>query len=294
VGDWSGMDSGDYVVAFELHSPDDCPSDFNLESGIEQFESGLFVPGEDPDWFGRSSYPPHVLVLTRDLVRILPHPSAQRSVVAWPIESISSVEAGHMLLKGWLQFVGGGTSYKVPYNTRGLRSVSRFMCRLRQKLLGAPDARRCETGSENSGLDLKFSNALRWELDASESPTAQFFQAPRVVEDPIWVLSRRRYLAGDLLVLSDRRIVWITDRYRGLHSPYGTVTSYAPLRAVRRLDLLRTQERDIVVVRLHAAESWEIPIAHNRLRDAIAFADGFDRDRARVIDIPAQSDGYSG
>jgi hypothetical protein len=237
MGQWNPVDSRDYVVAFELHSPDDCPSDFNLEFGIAQFEAGLFLPGGDKDWFGRSSYPPHVLLLTRDLLRILLHPSAHSSVVEWPLESISSVEAGHMLLKGWLQFAGGGISYKVRYNTRGLCSVSKFMCRLRQKLLGASGGRRTGASSESSELDLKFAYALGSEREAEESITAEFFQGPSVDENRVWVLPRRRRLAGDLLVLSDRRIIWITDRYRGFHSPYGTVISYAPLRAVRRLDL---------------------------------------------------------
>jgi hypothetical protein len=53
-----------------------------------------------------------------------------------------------------------------------------------------PGTRRSEAGLESSELDVKFAHTLRWEVDAGESITAQFFQAPRVVENRTWVLSK--------------------------------------------------------------------------------------------------------
>lgn len=292
MSDWSDVDSRSYIVAFELRSPGDCPEDFHLVTDPGEFEAGLFLPRDDPDWFGRSAYPPHVLLLTRDRFRILPHPSARAAGVEWPLASLSSVEAGHMLLKGWLHFAAGDVSYRVRYNTRGLRSVSGFMCRLRRRLLGAARAGRREAGLESAGLDVKFDYALRSELDAGESIVARFFQAPTVIDHRMWLLPGRRHLAGDLLVLSDRRIVWITDRYRGFHSRYGAVTSYAPLGAVERLEVVHTRENHTVAVRLHGAPSWEIPIDHNRVREAIAFAGRFDGYR-RPLAGPAKSRGFA-
>ncbi len=63
MGEWPAIDSRDYIVALELRSPDDWPADFVLPPTLAGFETGLFLPRADPDWFGRSSYPPRVLLL---------------------------------------------------------------------------------------------------------------------------------------------------------------------------------------------------------------------------------------
>ncbi len=168
MGDWTAIDSRDYIVAFEIHSAGDCPPDFALLAALSRFEAGLFLPRDDPDWFGRSKYPPRVLLLRSNTLHILPHPSTNDSHSDLQIGQISTVESGHMLLKGWLRFIGFGFDHTVQYNTRGFRSVFRFMCRLREKLLGRGDTFSTSEVRLGTSVDMKFDNALSRELDFGE------------------------------------------------------------------------------------------------------------------------------
>ena len=140
--EWPAIDSRDYIVAFELRSIDDCPPDFELPSSVAGFDTGLFLPRGDRDWFGRPSYPPRVLLLKGGALYIVSHPSTGEPPRQCAMEQISSVESGHMLLKGWLRFTGSGFDYTVRYNTRGFRSVFRFMRRFRDELLRGASATR--------------------------------------------------------------------------------------------------------------------------------------------------------
>ena len=117
------MDSRDYIVAFELGSTADCPPDFELPPNMAGFNAGLFLPRDDPDWFGRSFYPPRILLVKDATLHIASHSSTGEGPRQFPIERIASVESGHMLLKGWLRFTGCGFDCTVPYNTRGFPAV---------------------------------------------------------------------------------------------------------------------------------------------------------------------------
>jgi hypothetical protein len=75
MGEWPAIDSRHYIVAFELRSEDDCPSDFELPSSLTSFDASLFLPRDPPDWFGRSLYPPRILVLKGSALYVVSHPS---------------------------------------------------------------------------------------------------------------------------------------------------------------------------------------------------------------------------
>jgi len=234
-------DSRHYIVILELRSAEDCPPDFELPDSLAGFDAGLFLPGD--------AWPPRVLLLERGALTIVSHPSSAEPVHRWDMRQISSVESGHMLLKGWLRFTGSGFDYTVRYNTRGLPAVGRFMARFRSAFLrGARvrDAREVQIGER---LDIKFANALEAELDAAETLCRQFFQPPEV--------SKRRRLPGDLLALTDRRLLWITDRENGFRSRYGSIASYAPLDAVSHIALAP----DGLQVDLNGSARWQVPIA---------------------------------
>jgi hypothetical protein len=242
-------DSRHYIVAFELHSVGDCPLDFELPDSLAGFEAGLFLPGDDPDWFGRSAYPPRVLLVEGGALAIVSHPSAGESPHHWAMTEISAVESGHMLLKGWLRFTGADFDYTARYNTRGVPSVWQFMRRFRIEWL--PEARPLDARNVHLGarLDIKFANALERELDSPEAVQLQVFQPPEV--------SRKRRLAGDLLALTDRRLLWITDRENGFRSRYGSIASYAPLDAVSHVAIAS----DSLRVDLRGGPEWQMPVA---------------------------------
>ena len=274
MGEWPAVDSRHYIVAFELRSIDDCPPDFELPASLTGFDTGLFLPRGDPDWFGRSSYPPRILFLQRSVLHIVPHPSTGESPFRCTMEQISSVESGHMLLKGWLRFTGCGFNYTIRYNC-AFQSVLRFMRCFRNKLLRGTQPPGTSEVYPGAGLDLKFTNALARELDSGETILMQVFQAPREVTSRSWLLPHRHWIAGDLLALTDRRLLWITDRERGSYSRYGSIASYAPFNAVLRVGLRSGWGRHILQVDLNGGSAWRIPIESESQWDRQRVAEDF-------------------
>jgi len=268
---WPAVDSRDYIVAFELTSTDDCPPDFELPSSAAGFETGLFLPRGERDWFGRPSYPPRVLLLKGGTLHILSHPSTGEPPCQCAMEQISSVETGHMLLKGWLRFTGPGFDFTVRYNTRGFRSVFHFMQRFRNELLGAPLPLGDSRLPLEVGLDRKFANALMLELDSGEAVLTRAFQPPREALSSSWLFPHHHWVSGDLLALTSTRLLWITDRERGSYSRYGSIASYAPFQAVVGIDL-RPDRRADIQVNLNDGSAWQIPIALENQHVAEEFA----------------------
>jgi hypothetical protein len=271
MGERSAIDSRDYIVAFELYSPEDCPPDFHLPPSLACFDAGLFLPRDDPDWLGRSSYAPRLLLLARDRLCVIPHPASRESVCECPMDCISTVEVGHMLLKGWLRLAGEEVSCSVRYNTRGFRAISRFLSRLRERLLYESGEGAMPEASLGGDLDIKFGGAFSRELQRGETVGPRLFHPPRVIKKRTLMILRRHHLAGDLLVKTDRRLLWITDRDRGFHSPYGSVVSYAPLRAVKGIDVAEDGGGGVLSVRLSGAPPWRIPVMSGNEAQATEF-----------------------
>ncbi len=275
MGQRPAIDSRRYIVAFALRSIDDCPSDFELTASLAGFDAGIFLPRDSPDWFGRSSYPPRILLLIGGAIYIVSHPSAGESLCQCALEQIFSVESGHMLLKGWLRFTGPDFDYTVRYNTRGFPPVSRFMRRFRSKLLCGAAPRGTAEVHFGVGLDIKFSNALTTELDPGETVFVRAFQAPRTVRFRSWLFPRRHSMAGDLLALTGRRLLWITDRERESYSAYGAIASYAPCDAVLRIGLTSGPAGGILQVGLNTGSAWQVPIAAESGLDCQRLAQDF-------------------
>lgn len=270
-GEWQAIDSRQYILAFELRSTDDCPPDFELPASLAGcdagFDAGLFLPRDDPDWFGRSSYPPRILLLKDGTLHSVSHPSSGEPPCRWAMNQIAAVESGHMLLKGRLRFTGAGPApgpgfdCVIRYNTRGFPAVFQFMRRFREEWLRGVPALAPRPVHFGEGLDIKFANVLARELDSGEAVPIQLFQPPREVKSRSWLLPRRHWIAGDLLAMTDRRLLWITDRERGSYSRYGSIASYARFDAVRSIGLAPGGGGQILQVNLNHSSAWQLPIA---------------------------------
>lgn len=268
---WAPIDSRQYIIAYALRSAAECPPDFSLPSNLGSFETGLFLPRDDPDWFGRSSYPPRLMLLTREAIHIVAHPTSSDQPAELKLEDICFVESAHILLKGWLRFAGCGIDCKVPYNTRGLPSVFEFMQRFREIYLDTRKSRLAPDTSLGAQLDIKFSNAVISELDLGEPLSALFFQAPRESRSRRWLLPRRYWIPGDLVGLTDSRLIWITDRDHFSRLQFGTIASYAPLHTLHAIGLGSDDARPVLHVVLHGDRRWAIPIELERRKEAEEF-----------------------
>ena len=268
---WAPVDSRQYVVTYTVHSPAECPPDFSLPARLEDFETGLFLPRDDPDCFGRSSYPPRLLLLTREAIHMVAHPTSNSPPAELRLEDIGSVESAHILLKGWLRFAGRGFDCKIPYNTRGLPSVFEFMRRFRDIYLDTRQSGLAPDTNLGARLDIKFSNAVIAEMDLGEPLSALFFQAPRESKSKRWLAPRRWRTPGDLVVLTDSRLIWITDRDRVSRLRFGSIASYVPLRALSAVELRPGRKGSVLSVAIQGGREWHIPIQAENRTDAEDF-----------------------
>ena len=268
---WSEVDSRDYILPLEILNIRDVPADFCLPAEWTRFEAGLFLPRDRPDWFGRSAYPARILLLSRDKLFALPHPSTREGPAVCGLKEISFVESGQMLLRGWMSFRASKFDCTTPYNRCGYRPVCRFMRRFRVAWLPDRSVRTEPPIEFGDTLDCKFKYALAEELDPAERSVAGFFQAPREVRVKKFCFSQLRWDAGDLIALTPRRVLWITDRDSSGYARYGTIARSAPISAVRSIQLISVTEPPSLEVAFEAGPSWIVPLRAENLESVGEF-----------------------
>jgi hypothetical protein len=270
----SEVDSRQYIFTYLIRSLDDVPVDFPIPAGDAGFRLGLFLPRDEPDWFGRSSYPTRILLLSGGAIVILPHPKMSEPVIRIPLQELLFVEAGHVLLIGWLRFVAMGSEHKLPYNTRSVRPVEEFLRVLREEYLPvAPDVSPCGPFGFGEPLDLKFRNAEYFDLDAGECVQFRFFSPATKKIRRHWMFRWESWVPGDLVALTNRRVLWISERVQERYAVYGTVTRSAPLRALAQLACQRTAGNCDLLVRFSSEASWRIQLPLERQAEAQRFAE---------------------
>ena len=283
----AAVDSRQYIIAYPVLSATDCPADLPWPARVAQIRAGVFLPRDDPDWFGRYSYPPRLMLLTSEAIHIVPHPTSNEGPSEFRVADIAFAESGHFLLKGWLRFAGRGFDCKLPYNTRGLPSVLTFMAGLREMLLDPAPVSQTAGAKFGADPNIKFSNALIGELDPAENASALFFQPPKESGSDHWLIHKRTRLAGDVLALTAGRLLWITDRDGGSQSRFGSIASYAPLRTLRSFWFESNRGKSVLHVCFQTDSGWDIPIQPANLEDAEKFVslarDHKARDRKSVV-----------
>ena len=227
------VDSRQYLFAYLIRSPDDVPADFPIPAGDGGFRLGLFLPRDEPDWFGRSSYPTRILLLSGGAIVILPHPKTSEPVIRIPLQELLFVETGHTLLIGWLRFVEKGVEHKLPYNTRSGRPVEEFLRILREEYLPATlDLSPCGPFGFGESLDLKYPQCRILRTGRRRARAVSLLQSgyqedPKALDIPMGIVGAWRSGA-----LTNRRVLWITDRVQERYAAYGTVTRSAPVRSL--------------------------------------------------------------
>jgi hypothetical protein len=253
------VDSRQYIIARELRSDADVPPDFDRPEALSDFQAGLFLPRDKPDWFGRSSYPPRVAALVPAGLAIVPHPSAKEPAQFVSFERLCFVESGHMLLRGWVRFVGHDFDRTLFYNTTGARAVGGFLRKLRTAFLAtSADSLPGTTVDLGQPLDLKFQYLRAQEVDPGEGVRASLFRPATELHRRLFILKRKRSVPADLVAFTASRLLWITDRDRNGYARYGSIARYAPLAKIT--GICRTGEA-LRVVFDSCGRYWRIPVA---------------------------------
>ena len=120
-------------------------------------------------------------------------------------------------------------------------------------------------------LDLKFENARSAELLTGEAPLAQFFQpAVRGLRRFRW-FRRNDWTPGDLLSVTSRRLLWITERRKGQYERYGTVSHSARLPSIAGLRCVGTGQGTMFEITLRSGDAWRIPLGADQAQEAGRF-----------------------
>jgi len=148
--------------------------------------------------------------------------------------------------------------------------VEAFLGRIRATFLGISDALGGVGISLGDPLDFKFRHALEEELAPGEAVRAVLFRPVRDIEGAL--LRRRRRWPADLIALTSRRLLWITDLDGSGHAYYGSIARYAAVRNIARM--LRARERTKRILRVDfccSEHPWEIPVAEEHHEAAAWF-----------------------
>ncbi|HVN06085.1 MAG TPA: hypothetical protein VMT86_16805 [Bryobacteraceae bacterium] len=215
----STTDSRSYAFAFLIRAAEDLPADFDLPRDLPPFSCGVFLPQAAPDWYGRRAYPPRVLLLSPDRLTAIAHRASGEAAQTIPLRDLRFVEYGHFLLSGWITFATPEGRREFRFNTRTSRPVEEWLRALSRQWAPAADgchARECVPAG--SALSIKFRNAESAALDPDEHLVARFFHTPAKVGLP-----------ADYVGITNRRLIWITDRNRGRCERFGWIVRWAPL-----------------------------------------------------------------
>ena len=262
-------DSNDYRFPFAVISVSEIPAGFTTPEIAGEILTGLFLPRDRATWFG-APMPPRVLFLTAASLTILSHRDSRLAPLDIRLNAVCAIENGHSLLIGWIRLFHREASETLSYNTRSWRIVDRFMSSLRKALFrpaGVPVTPQAQFGPV---LNMKFENALAMELDPGECVAASIFAPATEPPRRFGRVSRSSWSSGELVAITDRRALWISERVQGARARYGVVTRSASLAS---FDGISLDERERTMsVHLAVTDSWRIPLLEGSARAAREFA----------------------
>lgn len=276
------MDSRDYICAFTINDVGDIPMDFAVPPGVRDCTGGLFLPQIEPDWLGRRAYPARVVLLTRDALCVIPHPRSKEQNLLIALRDLGALECGRVLLSGWIGLYSGDARHVLCYNRRCALTVERFLARLRalwlaeQVALDGIGVASPSHGNCGAAFNEKFAHVLETEMLDVEQPLIHFFQPP-VRQVRRRVFRYETWSAGDLIVLSRRRVLWITERRGTVYEPYGTVSHSAPIEMLTEIAYVHAGLGPLLHVRLKSGLCWQLPVSDGHGHDAQSFADAIRR-----------------
>lgn len=251
------------------------PADFGVLEE-EEFECGLFLPQDEPDWLGRYDYPARVLLLGRQKLVIIPHPNSPDDATRIDLSWLSEVEHGHFLLLGWLRLPYQGKTILLPYNTRVSYPIRVFLHSLCRAWQPAESAALEEPAIRHGDeMTLKFHFALREAL-WKQWECLTYFQAPRARGKGRW-FRRNRQMAGDLLAFARGLAIWITDRHDGHWNRYGTLVRHALMDETSMLNVAGTGEDLALEARLSRDTLWRVSLHPEHARAALDFVSSFQK-----------------
>jgi hypothetical protein len=171
------------------------------------------------------------------------------------------IELGRFLLLGWIKLSTSLTNQTFVFSSVGGRAVDHLLKEIRRAWLpvnASMEFSLDESPATAAVVTFKFQKRLDRELDIDETVRQTLFIPPGKVCQRKNLFRKVLHIPGDLLAITSRRVLWITDRERSgeTRELYGSIARYAPLGKVAGISL-DTQKLHI---NFQAAPCWSIPI----------------------------------
>jgi hypothetical protein len=269
----SRVDSRQYRFSFAIEALSQVPAGFALPEDFVAVDAGVFLPRADPGWLGRRDYHARILLMGGGELLISPHPESGERPVRVPLESIECVEWGRILLTGWVVLTWKGGRERLPYNTRGTNAVEKCVRSIEDRWLPAASTPQTPSAAAVFGepLNLKFENAKSAEQLPGEAPLALFFQPGLGGPRKRWRFRRSDWPAGDLVLVTSRRLLWIAERQHGRYERYGTVSHSARLPSVACVRYVRAGRSGELDVAFGSGREWHVPVREDHEPEARGF-----------------------
>jgi hypothetical protein len=260
------VSSTQYRFSYQVRSPEDIPDDFLILDKDLDFESAIFLPQGHSSWPYRGTpHPPRMLFLKRDCLKVYTHPTADQAPVVLDLDQLQIVEVGRFLLLSWMRFFTQTMSPALLFSSVDDRVVNLLLEKLRRIWLPSVNSVGvCLDRFQADGdrMTFKFQQRLQRELDAGEAAQETLFLAHRNIGPKRYMFRDVAYVHGDLLAVTSKRILWITDRdpSGGGREIYGSIARYAPIRYLQKVCL---SDRSLFVG-FQTGRSWSISLGSAR------------------------------
>jgi hypothetical protein len=273
------IDSNRCAAAYLIRSFRDVPVNIQVPEPNHTFQSGLFLPREHPDWLGRSSYPARVVLLSAGALVILTHLNGGAPAVRILLQDLLFFEKGHNTHRGWLRFIEKGADHRLPYRRHCDTAIEEFLNGFREAYLPGMGFPTIAPGEFGEAPDLKFDNAERFELQPGERVLFQFFSPAAKDLTTSWIFPWESWTASDLVAITSRRVLWITDRVEGRYDFYATVTRSAPAETLSEVSVESADEGCALSIKFSGGSLWSASLPMGRQADALRFAEAVTRFR---------------
>jgi len=243
------VDSRAYAYAYLIGRTGDVPKDFPA-AVVERFSVGLFLPQELAGRFKEPAYPARVLLLSENEAELTLHIHPTRGEPPSRIAmcDVRVVNQNRFLLDCRFGFdlaaraeIGRkiSRSCDIQHNGRDSDAVGMFLRQLRSHLLlpTCADPGSLATIHFGDPLSFKFAGYEQEELVEGEVVHARLFIAEQEKRERRWLGSVGSWTPADYLAITNRRLIWMTDRDGGYRQPFGVRCSFSPIMFLYNLNL---------------------------------------------------------
>jgi len=203
-------------------------------------------------------------------VYVLERTKDKLSLTCYPLEDISTIEVGTILLNSWIKISGVANSGVLTSCTLRFNTVTDYLfAPILGKIRPAPSASRdADQSSERAKFDylmhlnFKFMNYARRSLVPGEKVIYTVLQ-PEIRAKLLTLFGRslsRTISTAHLAILTDRELIMIRDEKTGRWSDktkYGGVWNYIPLDKITSISLTPEKD-DLLVLSIHLPQNDHI------------------------------------